>query len=152
VSKASDKTEQATHGSDICDCGDFRSQHLYRSHEFKFAWKAGERDRETWDKYHSPEARAARQSAAPAEASTPESCPTCESIYPALPLRAKGRLCTDAWHSDRPAQPTTAPASPSALDLLERWYQRTCPCRDNGVPRCDTCTATAELLRKEGRV
>jgi hypothetical protein len=54
---------RATHGSDICQCGDFRSQHTLpnggcscdrcRCGGFIFAHKASEHDRAIWDKYRS---------------------------------------------------------------------------------------------------
>lgn len=52
-------------GSDICDCGDFRSQHRHENrftkemtrcfcgcNVFRFAYRALEADLQTWNKYH----------------------------------------------------------------------------------------------------
>lgn len=46
------------HGSDICECGDFRSQHRTGKcsccgcNRFRFAWPADANNRAIWEKYH----------------------------------------------------------------------------------------------------
>ena len=149
VSKASDKTEQTTPFYGPCHfCG-------------------------SSEPHHCPPARRvdARQSAAPAEASaTPDCCAECATegcdgttkyccchaeqptpapASPSEKIWCEKCNCVHGADGACPPNPAYPPASPSALDLLERYWRShqdrewdfTCPC---GV-----CTATAELLRKE---